>query len=161
MTSVLVLNGPNLNLLGQRQPHIYGRATLADVERRLRAQARKSSVELSMQQSNHEGVLVDWIHDARARQDGIIINPAGFTSTSVSILDALLAAGLPTVEVHITNIHRRESFRQPSLVSHAADAVIAGAGVHGYGLALGYLLARFADATGLSPESSKPDPGSS
>lgn len=139
MRTVMVLNGPNLNLLGLREPELYGSTTLAHIEQALVALGRELGLAVEVHQSNHEGQLVDWIHQARERGAGILINPAGYTTTSVAILDALLAAERPVVEVHITNIHQREEFRQHSLVSKAANAVIAGAGPHGYELGLRHL----------------------
>ena len=133
---VTVLNGPNLNLLGQRQPHIYGSETLADVEAGCRTLAADLGLELRFLQSNHEGQIVDWIHESRDAAGGIIINPAAYTHTSVAILDALNAFDGPVIEVHISNVHKRESFRQHSYVSLRADGVIAGLGTQGYGLAL-------------------------
>ncbi|GIT93046.1 3-dehydroquinate dehydratase 2 [Jannaschia pagri] len=139
MAKILILNGPNLNLLGQREPHIYGADTLADVE----AQARALDLaDLTFQQSNHEGQLVDWIQAARGTQDGIIINPGAYSHTSVAILDALSAFEGPVVEVHISNIHKREAFRHHSYVSGRAEAVIAGLGIEGYFAALRWLAAR-------------------
>lgn len=139
MRTVMVLNGPNLNLLGLREPELYGSTTLAHIEQALVALGRELGIAVEVHQSNHEGQLVDWIHQARERGAGILINPAGYTTTSVAILDALLAAERPVVEVHITNIHQRERFRQHSLVSKTANAVIAGAGPHGYELGLRHL----------------------
>ena len=133
---VTVLNGPNLNLLGKRQPHIYGHETLADVEADCRALAAELGLELRFLQSNHEGQLVDWIHEARETAGGLAINPAAFTHTSVAILDALNTFEGPVIEVHISNVHKRESFRHHSYVSLRADGVIAGLGTQGYGLAL-------------------------
>lgn len=136
---IKVINGPNLNLLGRREPHLYGSTTLAQVEELCRSTAAEVGLDIEFHQSNHEGVLIDLIHEARERCHGILINPAGFTTTSVAILDALLASELPIIEVHVTNIHRREEFRQVSFVSKAATAVIAGAGPQGYELALRHL----------------------
>jgi 3-dehydroquinate dehydratase II len=133
---VFVLNGPNLNLLGKRQPHIYGHETLADVERECRALAKELKLEIRFHQSNREYEIIDWIHAAREQAGGIVINPAAFTHTSVAILDALNACDFPVFEVHISNVHRRESFRHHSYVSLRADGVIAGFGTQGYGLAL-------------------------
>ena len=133
---VYVLNGPNLNLLGRRQPHIYGRETLADVEAECRALAGELRLEVRFLQSNAEGQLVDWIHEAREAAGGMVINPAAYTHTSVAILDALNAFDGPVMEVHISNVHRREAFRHHSYVSLRADGVIAGFGTQGYGLAL-------------------------
>ena len=133
---VLVLNGPNLNLLGKRQPHIYGSETLADVERDCAALAADLGVEIRFLQSNAEGQIIDWIHAAREVAVGIVINPAAYTHTSVAILDALNAFDGPVIEVHISNVHKRESFRHHSYVSLRADGVIAGCGTEGYRLAL-------------------------
>jgi 3-dehydroquinate dehydratase-2 len=135
--TIYVLNGPNMNLLGTREPEKYGRASLADVEALCRATAARFGLDIVFRQSNHEGQLVDWIQEAQAEKAaGLIINPAGYTTTSIAILDALLTLTLPAVEVHITNIHARESFRQRSYVSKAAKAVIAGFGIDGYALAI-------------------------
>lgn len=134
--TILVLNGPNLNLLGVREPATYGRDTLADIEEACLERATLLDLRLDFRQSNHEGQLVEWIQEARENADGIIINPAGYTTTSVALLDALKAVELPVIEVHISNIHRRESFRHNSLVSQAARGVICGLGAHGYLLAL-------------------------
>jgi 3-dehydroquinate dehydratase II len=133
---VYVLNGPNLNLLGKRQPHIYGHETLADVERDCRALAKELNLELRFEQSNREYELIDWIHAARDTAGGIVINPAAFTHTSVAILDALDAFDEPVIEIHISNVHKREEFRHHSFVSRRADGVIAGFGTQGYLLAL-------------------------
>ena len=133
---VMVLNGPNLNLLGQRQPEIYGYSTLADVERDCRAVAREANLELVFHQSNREYEIIDWIHEAREAACGIVINPAAFTHTSVAILDALSTFEAPVIEVHISNVHKREEFRHRSYVSLRADGVIAGLGTQGYTLAL-------------------------
>src|SRR6185369_5797919 len=133
---VYVLNGPNLNLLGKRQPHIYGHETLADVERDCRALAGELGLELRFHQSNREYELIDWIHEARETAGGIVINPAAFTHTSVAILDALNTFDGPVIEIHISNIHKREAFRHHSYVSGRADGVIAGFGTQGYSLAL-------------------------
>jgi 3-dehydroquinate dehydratase-2 len=135
--TIYVLNGPNLNLLGQRQPHIYGHATLADVEKLCQTTAQRLGLALVFRQSNHEGDIVDWINEAHSEQAaGLIINPAGFTTTSIAILDALLVMAAPVIEVHISNIHKREEYRRHSYVSQAARAVICGFGVNGYALAI-------------------------
>ena len=135
--TIYVLNGPNLNLLGQRQPEIYGRATLADVEKLCRTTAQRLGVEIVFRQSNHEGDIVDWINEAHAEKAaGLVINPAAFTTTSIAILDALLVMVAPVIEVHISNIHKREEYRRHSYVSQAARAVICGFGVDGYALAI-------------------------
>lgn len=133
---VLVLNGPNLNLLGTREPHIYGAETLADVERRCRTAAEGLGMEIEFRQSNAEHQLIDWLHAARHDMHGIVINPAAYTHTSVALADALSAIGKPVIEVHISNVHRREPFRHHSYVSAVAEAVICGCGTEGYVLAL-------------------------
>ncbi len=135
--TIYVLNGPNLNLLGTREPKIYGRATLADVEKLCQTTAQRLGLEVAFRQSNHEGDIVDWINEAHAKKAaGLVINPAGFTSTSIAILDALLVMTAPVIEVHISNIHAREEFRRHSFVSKAARAVICGFGINGYALAI-------------------------
>jgi 3-dehydroquinate dehydratase-2 len=138
---ILVLHGPNLNLLGIREPAIYGRNTLADINRRLTAQAEAAGVELTAVQSNHEGVLVDRLQ--AAREEGVafvIINPAGFTHTSVVLRDALTGVAIPFVEIHLSNIHAREPFRHHSYFSDKAVGTIVGLGAQGYELALAYAL---------------------
>lgn len=136
MKPIYILNGPNLNLLGLRQPEIYGHETLADVAEACAGQAEDLGLTISFHQSNHEGGLIDLIHEARAKAAGIIINPAAYTHTSVAILDALHAFDGPVLEVHISNVHKREAFRHHSYVSQRADGVIAGFGTEGYLLAL-------------------------
>jgi 3-dehydroquinate dehydratase II len=133
---VYMLNGPNLNLLGKRQPHIYGHETLADVERDCRALSDTLGLELRFHQSNREYEIIDWIHEARETACGLVINPAAFTHTSVAVLDALNTFDHPVMEVHISNVHKREEFRHKSFVSLRADGVIAGCGTLGYQLAL-------------------------
>lgn len=133
---VYILNGPNLNLLGLRQPEIYGHETLADVAESCAALAEDLGLTIRFHQSNHEGQIIDWIHEARAQGAGVIINPAAYTHTSVAILDALNAFDGPVLEVHISNVHKRESFRHHSYVSMRAEGVIAGFGTEGYLLAL-------------------------
>ncbi|EEW26345.1 type II 3-dehydroquinate dehydratase [Rhodobacter ferrooxidans] len=133
---VYILNGPNLNLLGLRQPEIYGRETLSDVAESCAALAEDLGLTIRFHQSNHEGALIDWIHEARTSGAGVIINPAALTHTSVAILDALLAFDGPVLEVHISNVHKREAFRHHSFVSGRAEGVIAGFGTEGYLLAL-------------------------
>ena len=133
---VLILNGPNLNLLGQRQPEVYGRETLADVERDCAGLAAELGLEARFLQSNWEGQIVDWIHEGRAGAAAIVINPGALTHTSVAILDALNAFEGPVIEVHISNVHKRESFRHHSYVSLRADGIIVGCGTLGYQLAL-------------------------
>ncbi|WP_304617819.1 type II 3-dehydroquinate dehydratase [Paracoccus sp. (in: a-proteobacteria)] len=134
MPLIHVLNGPNLNLLGQRQPEIYGRETLADVE----ALCRKAAAphEIRFLQSNWEGQIVDWIHEARHEAAAIVINPAALTHTSVAVLDALMAFDGPVIEVHLSQVHKREPFRHHSYVSKRADGVVAGLGIEGYAAAL-------------------------
>jgi 3-dehydroquinate dehydratase-2 len=134
--NVFVLNGPNLDLLGKRQPEVYGRDTLADVEALCRKSAAAHGLTIEFRQSNREYELIDWIHEARERAAAIVINPAGYSHTSVAILDALAAYSGPIVEVHISNIHKREAFRRHSYVSTVASGVIAGCGTQGYALAL-------------------------
>jgi 3-dehydroquinate dehydratase-2 len=136
MKPVFVINGPNLNLLGLRQPEIYGAETLADVVAGLSKLASDLGLVAEAMQSNHEGEIVEMIHSARQKAAGIIINPGAYSHTSVAILDALNAYDGPVLEVHITNIHKREAFRHHSFVSSRADGVIAGFGTMGYGLAL-------------------------
>jgi 3-dehydroquinate dehydratase-2 len=140
--TVYVLNGPNLNLLGTREPQIYGHATLADVETLCRTTAEQHGLTVEFRQSSHEGQLVDWIQEAIAKAAvGLIINPAGYTTTSIAILDALLMMKAPVIEIHITNIHAREPFRHHSYISKAARGVICGLGVQGYALAIAGLAA--------------------
>lgn len=142
---VAVINGPNLNLLGTRQPEIYGRTTLADVEAALRDVAATASVpvEIEMFQSNHEGAIVDTIQGCRERVDGIIINPGALTHYSIALRDAIASVDVPTIEVHLSNIHAREEFRHHSVIAPIAVGQIAGLGADGYVLALSYFLARF------------------
>ncbi len=142
---VFVLNGPNLNLLGKRQPEIYGHETLADVEAMCREAAAGLGLELRCHQSSREYEIIDWIHEAREIAGGIVINPAAFSHTSVAVLDALKMCEMPILEVHISNIHQREEFRHHSFVSHVASGVIAGCGTQGYVLAL-HRVARLLDA---------------
>lgn len=134
--TILVLNGPNLNLLGIREPTIYGRETLADIEEACLERADVLELDVEFRQSNSEGQLIDWIHEARDSADGIIINAGGLSHTSIALMDALSASELPVVEVHMSNIHRREEFRHHSYVSRVARGVIVGLGGHGYELAL-------------------------
>ena len=144
---IFVLNGPNLNLLGKRQPHIYGHETLVDVEATCRAAATALGFGLRFHQSNREYEIIDWIHEARDIAAGIVINPAAFPHTSVAILDALNAFDAPVLEVHISNVHKREEFRHHSFVSGRADGVIAGFGTQGYTLAI----QRLATLIGATP----------
>src|ERR1700712_3680842 len=150
---VTVLNGPTLTLPGKRQPHIYGSETLADVEAGCRALAAELGLELRFLQSNHEGQIVDWIHEARGGAGGIVINPAAYTHPSVAILDALNAFDGPVIEVHISNVHKREEFRHHSFVSMRAEGIIVGCGTQGYQLAL-RRLARLIDEAEISAPAS-------
>jgi 3-dehydroquinate dehydratase II len=138
---ILVLNGPNLNLLGNREPAVYGAATLAEIESELKQLAAARGARLDCLQSNHEGVLIDRVHAARDDgTDAIIINPGAFTHTSVALRDALAGVAIPFIEVHLSNVHRREAFRHHSYFSELAEGVILGLGAAGYRLALGHLL---------------------
>lgn len=141
---ILVLHGPNLNLLGEREPEVYGRTTLAEIDAGLREQGAKRGATVESFQSNHEGQLIDRIQAARRTQNAIIINPGGLTHTSVALRDALVACELPVIEVHLSNIHAREDFRQRSLVAGIALGQISGLGAKGYALALDALLDRLA-----------------
>lgn len=134
--SILVLNGPNLNMLGVRQPEVYGRDTIADIARACAAEAKALGLGVDFRQSNHEGELVTWIQEARGAKAGIIINPGAYGHTSIALLDALTLAELPVIEVHLSNIHRREPFRHQTYVSQIATGVICGLGAQGYLLAL-------------------------
>ena len=145
---ILVLNGPNLNLLGQRQPEVYGRETLADIEAKCRTLANELGLDIEFKQSNAEHQLIDWIHAARTSASGLIINPGAYSHTSIAIHDALKACDFPIVEVHISNIHRREDFRRHSYVSLAATGVIAGLGAEGYELAIRRLASLVTPAKG-------------
>jgi 3-dehydroquinate dehydratase-2 len=133
---IAVLNGPNLNMLGTREPTLYGAATIDDLEALCAETAEALDLSIDFRQTNHEGELITWVQECRAKARGIIINPAGYGHTSVALMDALLAVELPVIEVHLTNIHAREDFRHTSLVSRVAQGVICGLGIRGYGLAL-------------------------
>ena len=133
---IAVLNGPNMNMLGLRQPQVYGAATLDDVESLCAETADKLDLAIDFRQTNHEGELITWVHEFRTHAAGIVINPAGYTHTSIALMDALLASELPVIEVHISNIHKREEFRHKSYVSRVAEGVICGLGIQGYALAL-------------------------
>lgn len=139
MKPIAVINCSNLNMLGLREPEIYGTATLADVEEVCRTTASSFDLDIEFHQSNHEGVIIDLIQEARERCSAIVLNPAGFTSTSIAILDALLASELPVIEVHLTNLHRREDWRHLSYPAKAATAVIGGAGLQSYEFAIRHL----------------------
>ena len=140
MTSLLILNGPNLNLLGTRQPEIYGHATLQDVEKLCQDKATASDIHIQFEQSNHEGVLVDWIQAAKAKHDGIILNAGAYTHTSIALFDALTSIELPAIELHVSNVFSREPFRHQSYISNIAIGVICGFGAAGYPLAMDAML---------------------
>ena len=129
---ILVLNGPNLNLLGKRQPEIYGKLTLEQIDQKVRALAQELGVEIEIRQSNHEGELVSWIQEAPKQFGAIVINPAAYTHTSIAMRDAITAAGIPTIEIHLSNIHKREPFRHHSHIAEVAVGQIAGFGVNSY-----------------------------
>ena len=133
---ILVLNGPNLNLLGQREPDVYGRTTLADIEQKVRARASTLGAEIDFRQSNNEGELVGWIQEARDKFDAIVLNAAAYTHTSVALRDAIAAVKVPTIEVHLSNVHAREEFRHKSLISAVCRGQITGFGVNSYILAI-------------------------
>ncbi len=134
--TLYVLNGPNLNLLGQRQPEIYGRATLADIETACREQAAAFALDLDFRQTNQEGTLIDWLHEADGAAAGVVLNPGAYTHTSIALFDAIRALSVPVVEVHLSNIYAREAFRHHSYVSPVALGVICGFGAQGYVLAV-------------------------
>jgi len=136
MTSILILNGPNLNLLGTREPETYGSATLADVEERCEALARTLGCDVAFVQSNHEGTLVDAIHDARGIHDGIVLNAGAYTHGSIALRDAISGTGIVCIELHVSNVHAREAFRHRSTIAPVCRGVIAGFGILGYELAL-------------------------
>lgn len=147
---LFVLNGPNLNLLGSREPEIYGHTTLADIEAATRARAGQHGLGVEFRQTNHEGVLVDWIQEARTAASGVILNAGAYTHTSVAVHDALKAVEVPVIEVHISNPHRREPFRHTSYVSSVATGVICGVGAQGYALAVEALATLIAAKTTAS-----------
>jgi 3-dehydroquinate dehydratase-2 len=138
--TIYILNGPNLNLLGVREPEIYGKASLDDIRKAVEARAKNVGASVDFRQSNHEGALVDWVQEAAARGSGLIINPGAYTHTSVALHDALKAAKVPKIELHLSNVHAREAFRRHSYVSPAVDAVICGLGAAGYLTALDALI---------------------
>ena len=133
---ILFLNGPNLNLLGQREPEVYGRSTLADIEAKVRSRAQTLQVEVEFRQTNLEGELVDWIQQAKTKSDVIVLNAAAYTHTSIALRDAIVAAGVPTIEIHLSNIHAREEFRHKSLIAPVCRGQILGFGANSYILAL-------------------------
>ncbi len=137
---IYILNGPNLNLLGEREPEIYGSESIDDIQKLTEQYAKTKNADIIFKQTNHEGELIEMIHDARKKSDGLIINPAGYTHTSVAIYDALLSLDIPIIEVHISNIYKREKFRHSSYVSMAANSVISGFGIDGYIFALESML---------------------
>ncbi len=139
-TSILILNGPNLNLLGTRQPEVYGRTTLADVEAMCAEKAKALGIAIDFRQSNHEGELVDWIHEAKGRHQGIVINAGAYTHTSVALADAIASVELPVAEVHISNIHQRETFRHVSYLSKVSVGMICGFGPYGYQMGIDALV---------------------
>lgn len=151
-TTLLIINGPNLNLLGTREPATYGTATLADVEALARDAAGRHGWAVTCVQSNHEGELVDAIHGAAGTADGIVLNAGAYTHTSIALRDAVAAVGLPMIEVHLSNVHRREEFRHHSYLSGVAEAVIAGAGTSGYRFAVDLLIEKLSSGSvGYSP----------
>ena len=145
MTSLLILNGPNLNLLGTRQPEVYGKTTLQDIEELCAGHAGKIGVAIEFSQSNHEGALVDMIHAARGVHDGIILNAGAYTHTSIALMDAIASVGLPAIELHISNVHAREEFRHKSYIAKVCVGIICGFGAQGYILAMDALKARLQD----------------
>jgi len=147
MTSILILNGPNLNLLGTRQPEVYGNTTLGDIEAMCRARAEEMGLALAFEQSNSEGVLIDMIHAARDTHDGIILNAGAYTHTSVALMDAISSTELPVIELHLSNIHAREEFRHRSFIARVAVGVICGFGAAGYPLAMDALATHLSDGS--------------
>lgn len=147
MPSILILNGPNLNLLGTRQPEIYGHTTLADVEEMCRAHGATHGIDITCVQSNHEGALVNAIHEARRTHDGIVFNAGAYTHTSIALMDAIKGTEAKVVELHLSNVHAREEFRHTSFIAPVAIGVIAGFGAHGYILAIDALRAHLGDAS--------------
>ena len=144
--TIFVLNGPNLNMLGVREPQLYGTDTLADIEAACAERAGDLGLDIDFRQSNHEGQIVDWIQEARQGADGIVLNPAGLTHTSVAVHDALKLVEVPVIEVHISNIHRREEWRHHSIISSAVVGSVIGLGWRGYEMALRYLVAAAKDS---------------
>ena len=146
MTSLLILNGPNLNLLGQRQPEIYGHMTLADVRELCDKKAKKLGIDIEFEQTNHEGRMVDLIQAAKTTHDGIILNAGAYTHTSIALFDALTSVEMPAIELHLSNVFSRESFRHHSYISNVAIGVICGFGAHGYPVAIDAMLAHLQTA---------------
>lgn len=136
MKKILILNGPNLNLLGMRQPEVYGSTTLAEIEDQCRTHAKQLGVDLECKQSNHEGELIDWIHQTRQTRTAIVLNAGAYTHTSIAIMDAIASVERPVIELHLSNIHQREEFRHTSYISKVAKGMICGLGAHGYTLAI-------------------------
>jgi 3-dehydroquinate dehydratase II len=136
MQKILIINGPNLNMLGTREPHIYGHESLADVAALCQAEGKRYGIEIDFRQTNHEGEMVTWIQEARGAADGIVINPGAYSHTSIAIMDALLGVEMPVIEVHISNIFKREAYRHHSYISAASKGVICGLGTNGYSLAI-------------------------
>lgn len=136
MSSVLILNGPNLNLLGTRQPDVYGHTTLADIETMCMDHGAQIGMDVAFHQSNHEGVLVDHIHAARGRHDGIILNAGAYTHTSIALMDAIASVAIPAIELHLSNVHAREEFRHKSYIAKVCVGIICGFGARGYTLAM-------------------------
>ncbi|MEE4186871.1 MAG: type II 3-dehydroquinate dehydratase [Roseobacter sp.] len=145
MPSVLILNGPNLNLLGTRQPEVYGSTTLADIEARCIAHGQAIGMEVTFEQSNHEGTLVDEIHAARGAYNGIILNAGAYTHTSIALMDAIASVELPAIELHLSNVHARETFRHKSFIAKVCVGIICGFGAHGYTLAMDAMKAHVSD----------------
>ena len=145
--SLLVLNGPNLNLLGTRQPEVYGSTTLADVERLCDSKAAELGISIEFAQSNHEGAMIDLIHNARGKHNGIILNAGAYTHTSIGLMDALSSAALPAIELHLSNVHAREEFRGKSYIAKVAAGVICGFGANGYPMAINAMVALLGDQT--------------
>ena len=140
MTAILILNGPNLNLLGTRQPEVYGTTTLNDIKEMCAQKAATLNISIDMRQSNHEGVLIDWIHEARGTFNGIIINAGAYTHTSIALMDAISSVAIPTLELHLSNIHEREDFRRISYIGKVAFDLVMGHGAAGYPMALGRMV---------------------